>query len=97
MERIPVCACLSYAVRYLELRDVGLSDHEVGVETGAVVPCEMAMEWPDTGVIREELDDCVRWDYALVRDSSSRQDMDVASHGVGWVCDVAVPRTVALC
>ena len=95
IEAVPVRARLRNVVRYLKALDVVLSDHEVGEQARAIVPCEMAVERPDTWVVGEELEDCVCRGDTSVRHQGTIEDVHVTAHGVTRVSDLAIPCTVA--
>jgi hypothetical protein len=95
VEIVPVYTALRDAVGDLEGFDVVLSYHEVGEEARAVVPCEMAVEGPDTWIVGEELEHCVCWNDCAILFESPVEDVDIPTHWVRWIADLAVPCSVA--
>ena len=59
------------------------------------MPCQVAMEGPDTRIVGEELDDCVSWSDDSIIVECPRKDMNVASHWIAWVRDMAIPSAIS--
>lgn len=93
----PALAGFSNTARNLKLLDVIRPNQEIREKTSAVVPGQMTMEWPDTRIVSEELDDriCLFCHSTSLR-LGSIQDVYIASHGIAWVGDCAVPLAIAL-
>jgi hypothetical protein len=62
-EDAPVRASISNSTRDVIALDISWSLNDINVETSTHVPCNVAMERPDTWVVGLELDDDVRWDW----------------------------------
>lgn len=84
---VPLTASLSDRVRDDSLRDLVRSLHDVDVQPGRHVPCDVAMEWPHTWVVRDELND----DEARGACHRALNQLHITSLGVGLMGNFAVP------
>lgn len=90
----PIAACLGHDARDVHaVDDVIGALEDVDVETGAHVPCNVAVEWPDARVVEVDLDDHVgRGAVRLCRP----QELDIAALWVASSLDAPAIGTIAL-
>jgi hypothetical protein len=97
-EDTPVIASLRNSRRNVVALDISWSLNNIDIQTSAHVPCNVAMERPDTWVISLELDDDVGWDWwASCWESCLLEDLGITTSWVLGVGDDAVPGSGAFC
>jgi hypothetical protein len=92
-EDLPVVTGILDCLWDLDLLDIIWALEDIDIETGGHVPCDVAMQWPDTGVVSLKLDHSVSWRAGVW--IGFAQDLNVTTGWVGWVGDGSIPNAIA--
>lgn len=92
-EDLPVVTSVLDCLRDLDLLDVIWTLQDVDIKTGRDVPGDVAMQWPDTGVVCLELDHGVGWGASI--GVGFAQDLNITAGWVGWVGDGSIPDAIS--